>query len=160
MTYEIRGVREGDLPYLSQNLRAADVREIYATHGNLRLLEALEASTSSSTEVLIGAGDTGKPVVIWGIHEFSRESAFVWACATPDIVKYRIPFLKNCRVVIHGWFDRFPGVHNLINFSHAENTLHHRWLEWCGAQLLPEVPWGPLGEPFRPFNIRRTACVP
>lgn len=160
MHYEIRGVREGDLPYLSRNLRAADVRELYATYGHVRFLETLERSVSISGEALIGAGCDGKPVVLMGIRQFAPESAVVWACGTPEITTYRTPFLRNSRAVLRSWFEQHPGVGYFMNFTHESNTLHHRWLSWCGAELLPGIPWGALGEPFRPFTIRRSAlCV-
>jgi hypothetical protein len=157
MNYEIRGVREGDLPYLAENLRAADVRELYATYGHTRFLSGLERTTQMSEEVLVGAPtDTGKPAIVWGIRKWTPRSAFIWAVGTPAILKYQKPLAKTTKATMKRWFEERPDVSFFMNFTHAKNTAHHRWLEWCGAELLPALPMGPLGEDFLPFTIRRT----
>lgn len=148
-------MREGDLPYLAEHLRGADVRELIAVYGHARVLEGLQSSVRSSEEALVGVGTLGDPVIVWGIARTSPTCALIWAVATPAITDYRTAFLRECRSVIRGWFNKFPEVQYLINFAHGDNKLHHRWLGWCGAEVLPEVPHGRLGEPFRPFVIRR-----
>ena len=157
MKYEIRELREGDLAYLSWNLRADDVMELYAAHGHFDTLKALEYSAMHSTELLIGEGE-GKPVMILGMTPFAR-AAFIWAVATPDIKKFRLPLMRNSRPMLKGWFEKHQSVDYMFNFTYAENTLHHQWLEWCGATLLPEVPMGKLGKAFKPFTIRREIYV-
>jgi hypothetical protein len=80
----------------------------------------------------------------------------IWACGTPEILKHKRAFVSNSRRTIERWFRERPGVDFFMNFSHASNSAHHRWLEWCGAEMLPALPMGPLGELFMPFTIRRT----
>lgn len=160
MKYEIRGVREEDLPYLSQNLRSADVKELYATYGHFRIRKTLKRAVEISEEALVGVPLGGDPVVLMGIRRITDQTGVVWACGTPEIAKYRIPFIRNSRPVLQKWFEERPGLRYLMNFTHGSNTLHHRWLKWCGAEMLPAVPWGALGDSFHPFSIRRDAlCV-
>ncbi len=160
MKYELRGVREDDLPYLSRNLRSADVHELYATYGHLRFLDVLERAVGVSEEALVGVPLGGNPVVLFGVRQATDQMGVVWACGTSEISRYRVPFLRNSRPVIQRWFEERPGLQYLMNFTHGSNTLHHRWLQWCGAELLPKVPWGALGDDFHPFTIRRDAlCV-
>lgn len=157
MNYEIRGVRDGDLPYLAANLRAADARELVATYGNAAFLRALTQSAYHSHEVAVCEGD-GVPMVLWGLHHLNPTSALIWCCATPLVNKFRVPFVRESRAIIGRWFKE-TDTQILFNFSHASNALHHRWLRSCGATVLPAVPCGPLGEPFSPFVIRRNAYV-
>jgi hypothetical protein len=156
MNYEIRGVREGDLPYLAENLRAADVRELMATYGHTRFLSGLERSVHLSEEALVGAPFGSRPALLWGIRQFTPRAALIWACGTPEILKHKRAVVENSRKIIARWFVERPGVDFFMNFSHASNAAHHRWLEWCGAEMLPALPMGPLGELFMPFTIRRT----
>lgn len=155
MNYEMRGVREGDLPYLSENLRAADVREFLATYGHTRFLSGLERSIAGSTEALVVCGPEGNPEFLFGVRLWTEKSAVIWACGTHRAKKHRKAFLKLGKPILNRWFDAYPALDYLMNFTHASNAEHHRWLQWCGAKLLPPIPCGPLGEPFIPFTIRR-----
>lgn len=159
MTYEIRGVREGDLPYLAENLRASDARELIATYGTPRFLYGLQRSTDLSAETLVGVPTGDHPVLLFGIMDFSPRAALIWACGTPGLSRHPTAFLRGSKATIRRWFEERPSVEYLMNFTHAQNLQHHRWLEWCGADLLPALPMGPLGEDFRPFTIRRTKYV-
>lgn len=156
MHYEIRGVRESDLPYLAENLRAADVRELMATYGHTRFLYGLQRSCHLSEEALVGCPSGEPPALLWGIRQFTPRAAMIWACGTPEILKHKRAFVSNSRRTIERWFRERPDVDFFMNFSHASNSAHHRWLEWCGAEMLPALPMGPLGEDFLPFTIRRT----
>ena len=154
MNYELREPTDADIAYLSWNLRASDVKEVYATCGHLDILRALEISTRNSPEVTVGIGD-GKARIIFGIKPYGANSALIWALATPEIKNYRTAFLRLSRQIIKGWFEDYPEVHTMFNFTHADNHTHQRWLKWCSAELLPVTPWGALGELFHPFVIHR-----
>ena len=161
MTDLIREARPDDLPYLAANLRDADQIEILATTGRPDYLEELKVSAEGSDEVLVGLpGPQKAPFVIFGYHVW-RKTAFIWAVATPAIQQNRVRFLRAGKPVLKRWFEENPSVDYFMNFTHARNTLHHRWLEWCGADMLPAVPMGPLGELFHPFTIKREkyACA-
>jgi len=155
MNYAIREVREDDLPYLAANLRSADIKELYATYGHLRIPEVVRKCFELSDRSRVGVNDSDKPVVAFGVKRFSPACAVVWAFGTPEIRRYSIPFIRYSRPVLQDWFEELPDIQYFLNFSHSENTLHHRWLAWVGAELLPDAPWGETGELFRPFIIRR-----
>ena len=157
MQYVIREVRDGDLPFLAANLRAADARELVATYGNVDFLTGLTQSAQFSHDLALCEGD-GLPMVLWGLHNLNPATALIWCCATPLVTKFRVPFIRESRAVIRRWFEGSE-TQTLFNFSHSANTLHHRWLRSCGATVLPEVTYGPLGEPFSPFVIRRNQYV-
>ncbi len=94
--------------------------------------------------------------MLWGVRQITEKSAVIWACGTPAIFKFPKALVENSRTTLKRWFVERPSVEYLMNFTHASNIAHHRWLKWCGAELLPALPMGPLGEQFHPFTIRRT----
>lgn len=162
MDYHIRTVGEGDLPYLAQNLRGADMRELVGTYGpSMDPVEALRLSVSRSRNPQIIIGASGNPMFLFGIADWTDRSKLIWAVGTPEIASraYHIPFLKASREVLAGWFEANPETHYFINMAHAGNTVHLKWLRWCHAELLPAMPYGPLLEEFNPFIIRRTSYV-
>ncbi|TWH35593.1 MULTISPECIES: hypothetical protein [unclassified Aminobacter] len=156
--YMVRRAREDDLPTIALNLRAADQKELLAFYGRPYGLGGLRDSLQHSEEAHVADTPDG-PFVIWGIRRITPHTALIWALATVHIEKYRVPFIRECRKHLAGWFQTYPDLQHLINFTHGNNTLHHRWLKWCGAELLPPVPYGATGELFRPFVIRRDALV-
>lgn len=160
MQYELRGVREGDLPYLARNLRAADVRELLATYGHTRFLGGLQRSVNASDEAgVIDCGHGGNPGLLIGIRQKTPNSAIIWACGTAEVRQHRKAFLTFGPSILKRWFEERPATEYFMNFTHASNTEHHKWLQWCGAELLPPLPMGPLGDLFRPFTIRRSKYV-
>lgn len=160
MKYEVREARETDLPYLAQNLRSADVRELYAQHGHVRIAPLLRLSWEHSDECLVGLDDEGKPQMIWGYIKMSERSAMIWAVGTPVITsRYVFPLMREAKASLRRWFAENPDLHFMFNFTHSANTTHQRWLKWCGAYLLPDAPYGVTGDTFKPFIIRRYADV-
>lgn len=152
--YTVREVRESDLPYLAERLRAADVLELLFASGSPDTLGSLRMSVEGSAVARVGCwGDS--PFLVWGMSASFGSSALVWAVATPEVTRHHREFLRKSREAVKGLFDAAPEVKHLINFTHADNHVHHRWLSWCGAKLLPAVQFGPLGGRFRPFSIQR-----
>jgi hypothetical protein len=152
--YHVREVRESDLPFLADHLRAADVIELAASSGSVDTLKSIRVGVDASVVCKVGcAGD--EPVVIWGMSKQFGSAALIWAVATPSINTHRMEFIRGSRPHVAELFDTAPEVNSLINFTHANNHVHHRWLSWCGARLLPPVPFGPLGASFHPFTIQR-----
>lgn len=156
VTYTIRGVRSSDLPIIAADLRTADADELFATYGHPRYLEGITLSVEHSDEVLVGTTPSGKPAMLYGIRQTTPRIAHVWACGTSEAFKFPKAIVENSRTTIERWFRERPTVEYLTNFTHADNAKHHRWLKWCGAELFPAMPMGPLGELFCPFLIRRS----
>ncbi|WP_319413857.1 hypothetical protein [uncultured Cohaesibacter sp.] len=162
MHYEIRGVVEEDLHYLAGHLRGADMVELTATYGSSKTpVEALSSSTEHSEKVSVITGSSGDPMFLFGYSAFSPRCKLIWAVGTPEIAQraYFVPFLKASRSVLQGWFEDNPHVEYFLNLAHADNHVHLKWLQWCHAELLPAMPYGPLAEEFHPFLIRRAEYV-
>lgn len=149
----VRTVNDNDLKYLANNLRKHDLLELRAVHGDYCSLTALSSSSRRSTVCSIDVVND-KPMVISGMFVIGNAAA-IWAVATPEINRNKILFLKQARERIQRWFDIYPAIDYMYNFTHADNTVHHNWLQWCGAELKPPVTYGALGEKFLPFIIQR-----
>lgn len=162
MDYEIREVREEDLVFLSRNLRGADMLELVSTYGTSKSpLEALQLSASNSEKLSVITGTSGNPMFLFGYASYTGRSKLIWALGTPEIAlrAYHVPFLKASRHVLSNWFQDNPQVEYFINLALAKNRVHLKWLQWCHAELLPALPYGPVSEEFHPFIIRRTSYV-
>lgn len=158
MKLDLRKPQDEDIAYLSWNLRGSDLRELYAVYGHVDALRAITSSIDASSEVYVD--DRGRnPSLIFGICPHRANSALIWAVATPEIRNHRVAFIRQSRRQIAKWFKENPHIMYMYNFSHSDNTLHHDWLEWCGAHMLPSVPWGQRRELFTPFIIRRETHV-
>lgn len=155
MKCEVREIREGDLPYLSKNLRSADAREIFAASGSTDFQSALRLSVDNSEEALAGSLKGGAAEVLYGISPYSPRAYLIWALASPEIANNKMVFLRTSRAVLKRWFEERPNAEYFINFVHGQNDLHQKWLKWMGADLYPATPVGPRGEDFRPFMISR-----
>lgn len=162
MIHQIRGVEEGDVPFLSRNLRGSDMIEFVATYGNrLTPSEALQNSIDHSETVRIVADAEDNPMFIYGLAGWTDRSKLIWAMGTPKIASptIRTAFLRGSRRLLGEWFRDNPGTDYFFNRAHARNRVHLDWLRWCHAELLPAMPYGPLLEEFTPFIIRRTSYV-
>ncbi|MCF4099786.1 hypothetical protein [Maritalea mediterranea] len=153
--FDIRGVKSHDLPVFVDNLRAADIREIVAATGSVDIKKSLGLTIRHSDHVFVAYGEKS-PLLMFGSAKRSDTSMVIWAVGTPFITDYSREFISMSRELLKTWFQLNPEVQYMWNFTYAENTLHHRWLKWCGAELLPPISSGPRGERFIPFVIKRT----
>ena len=160
LKYAIRDLRDGDLDYLSRNLRGADVIEYYGTYGDVRALHGLQSSTATSQEVRITVGASGKPMFLCGYARFSARVGLIWAVGTAELDQrpYHRPFLRLSKETIGRWFKQ-TDYEYFCNFVHTRNTVHIKWLQWLHAELLPAMPYGPVRHEFHPFIIRRNSYV-
>jgi hypothetical protein len=154
--YTLRPLQPGDLQHLAENLRPADARELEAASGHTRYLERLAYFETVCDEAMVCEVD-GAPILVFGIAAVTPNTSAIGLCGTPAMSKLRRPLVEEADRIIQRWFEERPGVDFMVNYSHAENTQHHRWLRLMGATLLPEEPVGFDGAPFRPFFIRRDA---
>ena len=159
MNYKLREPTNEDIAFLSWNLRAEDMKELYATYGHFDALRALTSSVDNSEETHVAIGEDGKPFFIFGMKPHGEKSALIWALATPEITNYKIAFFRQAKVLIRGWFEDYGHVDTMYNFSHSDNVMHHLWLRWCHARILPSLPWGTQKELFTPFVIERKSYV-
>ena len=149
MTGYVRNSRKEDLDHLAENLRDADVQELHAQNGltpkvalGLSLLLARKCKTICDPE--------GVPIGVFGVSDTNIVGlGSIWMMATPDLLKHQRQFLRECR---EGILEVSRGYSCVFNYTDARNTVHHRWLKWCGFTFIKEHEnYGKNGEPFYEF---------
>lgn len=139
--------------YLADNLRDADKIEWEALSGSTDILAAIRASAAGSTEYTIAYDPEGNPAAIYGLSKRIDRSAVIWCVGTDAIVRYPLTFLRQSKKQLRVWARDYPDIDAFWNIIHAGNTVHLKWIEWLGGELLPECPLGPQKEPFVPFLL-------
>ena len=149
MTVYVRNTHKDDLDHLAENLREADVQELYAQSGftpeialKLALLFSRQCKTMCDLE--------GTPIGVFGVSDTQTAGlGSIWMMATPDLLKHQRQFLRECR---EGIYEVSQGYSCVFNYTDARNTVHHRWLKWCGFTFIKEHKnFGQENEPFYEF---------
>jgi hypothetical protein len=137
---------------LAPRVRPADRAEIYA----MSMMEpalALELSVGSSSTAYATLDDAGRVICLAGVAPRSLLSGngTVWLIASPDVERMPMTFLRTTRA----YLTRLKSEYRvLMNHVDARNEKSIAWLRWLGASIADPVPFGPLGLPFHPFELR------
>ena len=130
---EVRLIRRSnmdDVNKLSQHLRKADLQELQAGlyHSAKAALEdGLRTSTDCFT---ILSPITEEPVAMFGAYyQPEHRYSTVWLLGTDELITHKRKFLRYSK----RWIHRINKVYGTIgNYVDERNTVHIRWLEWCG----------------------------
>ena len=149
MNKYLRPTTVEDVMFLAPNLRQADRNECLAATGREPLgilLDGLRLADKTMTMV----APTGIPVGIVGVGKSAVEDAgSIWLCATDDIEKYQMTFLRNSKQVLKQLQQEYLVLHN---FADARNELHITWLRWMGFSFINKhEQWGFEQRPFYEF---------
>lgn len=147
----IRPTEPGDAALLIANLRAADRAECQA-YGQGDIAAGIEASVRRSILCWSGWVD-GELAAILGVAPVNVLTGMgsPWMLGTPVLDRHQRVLVRSTPEYIARMLKAFP---HLVNFVHARNTTSVRWLRRLGFTLHEAVPFGPLGEPFHPFEMR------
>ena len=147
----IRPTEPGDAALLIANLRAADRAECQA-YGQSDIAAGIEASVRRSILCWSGWVD-GELAAILGVAPVNVLTGMgsPWMLGTPVLDRHQRVLVRSTPEYIARMLKAFP---HLVNFVHARNTTSVRWLRRLGFTLHEAVPFGPLGEPFHPFEMR------
>ena len=129
-----------DLKYLAPRLRFEDKREILSTAGMFPYT-ALYYSYLKSAIVFTIVNDKKEPVGIFGV----TVSGAIWLLATDKLKEIQFTFLKENKKVIDFLNTKYK---ILWNFVDSRNSLHIKWLKWCGFKFINKKKYGVLNEPF------------
>ena len=129
-----------DLKYLAPRLRFEDKREILSTVGMFPYT-ALHYSYLKSAIVFTIVNDKKEPVGIFGV----TVSGAIWLLATDKLKEIQFTFLKENKKVIDFLNTKYK---ILWNFVDSRNSLHIKWLKWCGFKFINKKKYGVLNEPF------------
>ena len=137
-----------DIKILASTLRPSDIAEVTSASG-LSVMDALEVGRQGDVCKTICTSE-GTPVAIFGSSPTDTEGlGSVWMVATTAFNKVHRQFLKECR---EGVRELSKGYKALFNYTDARNTVHHRWLKWCGFVFINKHEnYGVNGETFIEF---------
>jgi len=132
-----------DIQYLAPRLRFADKREIISCSGLLPFY-ALYYSYLNSEIVFTIVSSKKEPVGMFGVSD----TGAIWLLATDNLKDITYNFLKECKKVI-GFLNTKYKI--LWNFVDCRNSLHIKWLKWCGFKFINKQNYGVLNKPFYEF---------
>jgi hypothetical protein len=147
----VRPARPEDVASLAPRLRDADRREIQAFSGR-EPVEELRRGLSLSDPACALVDEADVPLALFGAAPARDRPGvgFVWLLAAPEAVRRRVAFLRLSREWVARLQERYPVLTNCVD---ARNTVHLRWLAWCGFSLTRLVPeYGVERRPFYEFR--------
>lgn len=124
---------DADLVELVARMREPDRREIAAIYG-ADPLEALRRSAAAAEQALVGRGDDGDLMCIWGVRRRGPLSwrGHPWMICTDAVERRPREFLRGTRFWVGRVQQHFD---ELTNVVHDENVDTIRWLRWLGFQF-------------------------
>ena len=149
MHLSVRDMQQSDIDHLAANLRDEDVLELKAQNG-LTPEVALKVVLVVARRCKVICGPNDIPVGVFGVSDTHTVGlGSIWMMATPDLLKHQRQFLRECR---EGIYEISKGYSCVFNYTDARNTVHHRWLKWCGFTFIKEHEnFGQDSEPFYEF---------
>lgn len=147
----IRPTEPGDAAELFANLRASDLAECRA-YGYPDIAASIASSVDRSALCWTGLVG-GELAAIFGAAPVNMLAGIgsPWMLGTPVLDRHQRILVRRTPEYISRMLKTFP---HLVNYVHAKNTTSVRWLRRLGFTLHEAVPYGPLGEPFHPFEMR------
>ena len=136
-----------DIKYLAPRLRQADKEEILASVG-LTPYEALMIGYLENVIVFTIVNKNNEPVAIFGINDVGNNVGAIWLVATNKLKDIQYSFLRENKKVIDFLNTKYK---ILWNFVDCRNSLHIRWLKWCGFKFINKQKYGVLNKPFYEF---------
>ena len=147
---EFNGIRKTifeDIDFLAPRLRYEDKREILASTGLLPY-EALLKGYLENVIVFTIVNRKNIPVGIFGVNDCGSGVGAIWLLASEDLTTAQISFLRQCRDVVKVLNTKYK---ILWNFVDCRNSLHIKWLKWCGFKFINKQKYGVLNKPFYEF---------
>jgi hypothetical protein len=136
---------------MAPRVRAAEVREIKASHGldaEQMLIGELADSDAAWTWLVDGVpacmfGVMTMPVLLGG-------ESFPWFFSTELVNKHARQFARTCKELLPELLAHHP---RLVGRVDARYALSIRWLRWLGAEIGEAAPYGVEQLPFHSFVI-------
>lgn len=147
--YTVRDARPQDLVWLSDHMRKSDAAEIAATSGVSPASAMALGQAYSSYMKVACLGEI--PVLVFGVSPTDNPLVGkVWMLAT-DILQNPRARKLIARYSMN-WVREMQDIYPVLtNITDARNTVHHRWLKWCGFRFIQKLDHGPVGAAFYEF---------
>lgn len=139
--------------HVAANLRAADLAELRALHGDeVDVRRVLYRAVHSSTLARVGHAPDGGIVSVIGVAPVSLLGGIgtPWMLATEQVFDFPLAFVREGRKITEQMLAIYP---SLINYVDARNTASIRWLKHLGYKVHEAEPYGPQKTPFRRFEM-------
>jgi hypothetical protein len=150
----VRSAFPQDAADLAGRLRAADLREMKAASGE-QPLTILERGITFSDPCLAIIDQKDLLLALFGVvpDPRARQVGQVWLMASDNLVEHSTSFLRQSRE----WVGRLQQDYRVLwNTVDARNTVHIRWLTWCGFHITAKIEeFGPSELPFYEFELTR-----
>ena len=146
----------GDAQALAPRLRSADLAEIAAHTGHSPLQALADGVRESQWSLAVCRGHEVIALCGVGHHPDTPDVGVPWMLAADALIAVQTSFLRQSRVVIARMQRPYRVLANVVD---ARNTVHIRWLSWCGFRFIrlhPEFGQGRL--PFYEF-VRIAPCA-
>lgn len=138
---------------LAPRMRAADVAEVRAL--GYTPMQALTSSVMN-TKMPVAIMQDGRPIALFGAGETLEPLAGnVWLLGSEELTQGRnlMRFIRECRPWIDALHEQYPLLGNVVD---ERNTVHIRWLQWCGFTFINRhESYGAEGRPFLEFLRHR-----
>lgn len=149
---KLRDCTFADLAFVARNLRKQDQEEVIAGGGS-------DPSGGFAIAMMYGEtwaleGPSGNACMVGGVCPTEEDGwGMCWMMGTDEILDHTREFLGMSRPFINSLHEQY---HTLTNTIHSKNTLHIRWVEWCGFTVDRDPIPSPAGNGEVFFNIVRT----
>lgn len=149
----IRRAKPGDGNSLGPRLRNVDLKEIEA-YSKEPPEDQLEDAIKIYGAHTYALEFEGLVIALFGVVPYSEFAGIIWLVGSDDILKIKIPFLRNCRLWLEAFSELYPILFNVVSKA---NDLHITWLKWMGFIFINEQKeYGLNKEPFIEFvKIRK-----
>ncbi len=137
------------IPSLASRLRESDKQEIKAS-SDLEPLEGLTRSVEHSP-ICYTIMEGKLPIGIFGTAPDENNTALIWMLASDDLKRHSRQFIRESKIYIQD-LHKESNADLLWNLTDKRNTVHHKWLKWCGFKFIREVTWGTYDLPFYEFG--------
>ena len=132
---------------LAPRLRANDARELTLSNGP-DLEDTLQNAVAVSCECF-AAEEDGKVIALWGMAQPVPDTGVPWFVGSDETAKHPRKVIQFGKEMVKRWESRCS---LMMNYTHVENTVHHRWLAHIGFSFMPgTVPVGASSSPFLHF---------
>lgn len=145
---------EADIAYLSNNLRAADAKEMAAC-GYVSFGDMLRCFMKAEGLCLLVRGAEKRPLCLFGLGEdYGDFGRLVWFMGTDELMAYKREFLHYSALIVTGWLRDFGRLFNAVAVGNRKAVL---WLRWLGAEF--SSPFEMNRELFMWFWLERRFCA-
>ncbi|MCD7740185.1 MAG: hypothetical protein LUH11_02430 [Candidatus Gastranaerophilales bacterium] len=124
---------EKDVLYILDHLRADDLEEVKAVHGDKWKQQVYDDIMKTDFDVLMGVTKKGDiPVCMGGAWHLEKDEpgvGVVWMLCTDEISKHKICLLRELKKEFQKYDKTFWF---LYNFIYYKNEFSKNWLQWMG----------------------------